>query len=378
MQIDFHFGVTYIASRISGFSKEESHIIASSAQYVDDAIHEGMLRFTNRASYKFIASAHKMLDYRNFEELANKYVWIPFHFLPGNEVDQTLQGKASNFEQQLVCRPHSQMAKDLVKVCIANKNKEFGLYFLGTALHTFADTWAHQGFCGITSHINKVGNIFNYEGHKDLGMHQHRREFFQGKYVSLLYSFLTKFNLQGLFDYIKSKIVNEVSPIGHGSVLSYPDLPFKKWQYENWNGDIVVRDNPKDFYDATLEMIKVLQIYKWGQEQPVNQGDLDIIKAHLEEITHETGEKRLEVWIQLVRDGYFTFGSEEVHYTTHGENSWLFKSLGFHSNENFEFEDLHFKEEFMDSHWKRLHDALAFHNFTVLHDLLPQHGISAS
>ena len=69
MQIDFHFGVTYVVARLAGFDLNDAHKIAYSAQYVDDEVHEGIINFNNRSSFAFIASAHKMLDYRNFEEL---------------------------------------------------------------------------------------------------------------------------------------------------------------------------------------------------------------------------------------------------------------------------------------------------------------------
>ena len=81
MQVDFHHGVTYVVARLAGFSASEADIIASSAQFVDDAVDSGKLYFKNGAVFEFTASAHKMLDYRNFEKLANHHVWIPFHFL---------------------------------------------------------------------------------------------------------------------------------------------------------------------------------------------------------------------------------------------------------------------------------------------------------
>ena len=84
MQIDFHHSVTYVLSRIAGFLHSEASIIAYCAQYVDDATNSGIIHFDNGWSFDRICSAHKLLDYRNFQELANHHVWIPFHFLPGN------------------------------------------------------------------------------------------------------------------------------------------------------------------------------------------------------------------------------------------------------------------------------------------------------
>ena len=69
MQIDGHHTMTYIAARLAGFSKPKASIIAYSAQYVDDATNSGVIKFDNEAMYQRISSAHRMLDYRNSDEL---------------------------------------------------------------------------------------------------------------------------------------------------------------------------------------------------------------------------------------------------------------------------------------------------------------------
>ncbi|MDH3349420.1 MAG: hypothetical protein OEM02_15140 [Desulfobulbaceae bacterium] len=56
MQIDFHHAVTYVAARLAKFPVNDAKTISYSAQYVND-----------KAMYSRINSAHKMLDYRNFE-----------------------------------------------------------------------------------------------------------------------------------------------------------------------------------------------------------------------------------------------------------------------------------------------------------------------
>lgn len=70
MQIDFLHAVTYVAARLAKFSVEDANVIGYSAQYVDDAVNSGTIRFRNKAMYSRISSAHKMLDYRNFKELS--------------------------------------------------------------------------------------------------------------------------------------------------------------------------------------------------------------------------------------------------------------------------------------------------------------------
>jgi nucleoside 2-deoxyribosyltransferase len=72
MQIDFHHAVTYVVARLAGFGHREAEVVAYCAQYVDDATNTGEIIFENGAMYSRICSAHKMLDYRNFDELASR------------------------------------------------------------------------------------------------------------------------------------------------------------------------------------------------------------------------------------------------------------------------------------------------------------------
>ena len=98
MQTDFHHAVTYVTARAADFDHLDAHKIAYCAQYVDDAVKTGVIAFQNKALYDRICSAHKMLDYRNMEALANHRVWLPFHFLPGNNGKKA----ADNPEQKFV------------------------------------------------------------------------------------------------------------------------------------------------------------------------------------------------------------------------------------------------------------------------------------
>jgi len=84
MQIDFHHAVTYVVARLAGFGHREADVVAYCAQYVDDAINDGEIIFDSGAMYSRICSAHKGLDYRHFDVLASRRVWVPFHFLPAN------------------------------------------------------------------------------------------------------------------------------------------------------------------------------------------------------------------------------------------------------------------------------------------------------
>jgi hypothetical protein len=65
-------------------------------------------------------------------------------------------------------------------------------------MHVYTDTWAHQGFVGFNHEINDVSKI-------------------NGGVDTLF------------MDKMASFFVGEAFPLGHGSLLSYPDRPFLEW-----------------------------------------------------------------------------------------------------------------------------------------------------
>ncbi|MEK2690661.1 DUF6765 family protein [Bdellovibrio sp. GT3] len=370
MQIDFHLGVTYVLARMSGFSPYEANTIASSSQYVDDAVNSGTIFFENRSVYEFRASAHKMLDYRNFKELANHHVWIPFHFIPGNEVrDQGIDSLA----QKLVCRPNSKIAQDVVHSCVTNFNKPFGYHLLGVTTHAFVDTWAHQGFAGITHELNKVSEIYDGEGALDADMMNYRKKFYRRN------------PFRRMYDWVLSFFVGEYNPIGHGTVLSYPDLPYLRWSYQDWQGRTIQRDNPSDYMQAIHHVLAFYQEVRKTHGLPVVKifdEDLKKLKELIQTIDNEEGEERLQKWREHIQCGTFQFGTDTWNYSVEGKDGWLSEAFeDIETNDDFDFNsdlellNVPYKEEFLKSNWKLMHDALLFYRFTVLHDVLPRYQI---
>jgi hypothetical protein len=88
----------------------------------------------------------------------------------------------------------------------------------------------------------------------------------------------------------------------------------------------------------------------------------------------EDGEKRHQNWLKAIKDGYFSFGAETVHYQARGRKSWKAEALGTsHDIDVYDYTPL-----FLKSNWKLFHDAIQAHRFYVTHDLLPQYGICAA
>ncbi|PLX70706.1 MAG: hypothetical protein C0602_04150 [Denitrovibrio sp.] len=343
MQIDFHHTVTYVLARLAGFNHEDAHIISYSAQYVDDATNGGTIRFENDATYTRIASAHHIYKLTKFNDVENHHVWVPFHFLPGNGEKPDGTNIKGNFIHKLVCKPNSTIAKDMLSYCLADRNKPYALHRLGISMHVFADTWAHREFAGICDEINKI-DLYNAE----------------------------------LADKLKSSSVGSFFPMGHGPALTFPDMPFLEWSYQNGRNVIVERDNTTEFIDAAEKMYAFMLEYN---KQPRKQLPEEIKKIFRElflSLTDEDGHERHKGWIEAIRSGRFKqIGEQELTYIPKGAGSWKHVALETEKETDDYDERFEFKSSFMTSNWKMFHDALQAHRFDVIHDILPRYGICA-
>lgn len=363
MQIDFHNGVTYIVARLAGFDHPEADVIAHCAQYVDDATNSGLIRFDNGTIFNHISSAHKLLDYRNFRQLANYQVWIPFHFLPGNEGLPAHQNSNGTFINKLICRPNSHVAQDMLRECIQLHQTHHGLYRLGIAMHVYADTWAHQGFAGVNHQVNEARKLIDSRGNLDLKFTKKVKAYFKKNVVE---------NFTG-------HLLSEVFPLGHGAVLGHPDKPFLKWGYTNGLNEKIIRNNPQDYLEAADHMCQWLQRYRLGDPDALVPGllteDKAVIAEHLESITHKDNEVRYQQWLDLIGKGRFSFGSSHVSYIHKGRGSWKHDAIGTEAYLDTGTEVFQYQPTFLESHWKRFHEALIAHRSYIVDTLLPQYDI---
>lgn len=357
MQIDGHHTLTYIAARFAGFNHKRASIIAYSAQYVDDATNSGTIFFKNGAIYKRISSAHKMLDYRNIDELANHQVWIPFHFLPGNGGAPAGENPTGTFINKLVCFPDSHVARDMLSFCAADFEKPYALQRLGITMHVYADTWAHQGFAGIKHKINEVTDLNS--NNKTLN--------------------------QQFFNKIINFFLSESFPLGHGAALSHPDRPYIHLEYKNGLDTPINREHPPMFLEAVDKMCRAMQCFRkkdismeLDSAPGLPEKDAKKLFSLLKSIKGITGEIRHERWIAEIKKGAFSFGPAEVSYIAKGNGSWKHKSIGQLAAADSDRDVFSYKKSFLKSNWKLFHDALQAHRFDILHDVLPKYGICAA
>lgn len=354
MQIDFHHATTYVVARDAGFKHEDADIIAYAAQYVDDATSSGTVYFDNCAVYNRISSAHKMLDPRNAEELANHEVWMPFHFLPGNGGMAAGQNPSDSFIDKIVCTPNSPIALEMVRDAILEKNRAYGLHRLGVTMHVYADTWAHQNFVGVLHDINEVEDA---EETDNCGVFA-----------------------KGLAGILRDALDDAIPPLGHGRAQTFPDMPFLKWKYQNGRDATITRDNTADFLAAADHMCIAMKRYIAGNPDAVVTGLSDTTREQIKNMFTTTlledGEERHQKWLGAIREGTFTVcGKVDIDdYLARGKDSWKADALGT----SHDIPVHKYQDRFLESSWKNFHDAIHAHRFNVVYNILPKYGICAA
>lgn len=367
MQVDFHHGVTYAVARIAGFEHKDALVVAYCSQYVDDAVGDGIIKFNNGAMYRRIESAHKMLDYKNFNELSNHQVWLPFHFVPGNGQKKAGEDPDGSFINKIICRPDSHVARDMVRHCILDNDKPYALHRLGVTMHVYADTWAHQGFAGVIHKVNNITDLSDFDNPKDS----------PGQRI------LHYFGNQ-IYD-IASGFIGDALPLGHGAALSYPDLPYLKWEYRDHKKQLVVRNNTSEFTTAADEMCKQMRRFIKGNPDAdvpgLNEADKNQINRLLKDINDTEGKDRHSKWLAAIAQGKFSFPAVTLDYSAEQKESWIYQAIGASSeptNKNAEENIFPYDKVFLKSHWKMFHDALVAHRFAMIHNILPEYGICAA
>jgi len=395
MQIDFHHAVTYVACRDAGFSHAEADTVAHCAAYVDDATDGKLVRFKNNKSlYKRIATAHKMLDYRNIFELANHYSWLPFHFLPGNGGNPADESNGLTFTQKIVCRPDSHIARDMIASCIREKGRAYALHRLGITLHVYADTWAHQGFTGQVGRENKVDDLridAIPKGNKSI-ISAHLKHHRMHNSILKASDYCSRFKwilrkIKNIIPGLASEITDEF-PLGHGAVLSFPDLPYLHWSYKpegsaKSDQKRIERKNWEVFVTAADHLCKVAKAYQAGSSDIDGQTGLsDDTKTKIETLFQEfvdmDGGKRHNAWLSKIEQGYFSFGPQRLEYTPWGINSWKHVALGTIKEIDLKVEKFVYTDQFLTSDWKMFHDAAQAHRFELIQNILPRYGICAA
>lgn len=235
MQLDMHYHGTYAMARAAGLKKNAAKIIATAAQFVDDNAEKESINFRDGGRVDAEATAHHAFDRKNIDLEDQRKIWVPFHFLPGNE--------GESYTECLVCRMDSQITGEMVAFNLSLSGEPYALPLMGITAHVYADTFAHYGFSGISSRRNKVD-------HKSFKFHDLKAD--MERYIrEKAEKFRVNYHKEsGFLDNIKSWFAETLSgALGHGAAVTFPDRPYLVWEfeYEEPKGKSPLRNNPETY-----------------------------------------------------------------------------------------------------------------------------------
>jgi hypothetical protein len=260
MDKSFHYHCIRVLAEKAGFPEEHAQTIAYASQYTDDATEHGKMRIRNipgdfdyarwdagKDMFDPICTAHSGKDWLKrlwkwtkfyLKPDVQRRILMPFHFLP----PEALSGEdAGAFH--FVTRKDSALANlvlDHALEAVARSNKATlteGLVRLGIGLHTYADTWSHDGFSGRhSSEENDIKRMKVKEGARF-------------KAVNPL-----------------EQAVSYAAPdVGHAEAVSIPDESGVHWKatYSNKKGRLD-RDNAGEFLYAAQHIYRRLNSVAGG------------------------------------------------------------------------------------------------------------------
>jgi hypothetical protein len=262
---DFHYYCIGVLARAAGLSSEDALTIAYASQYVDDSTEGELIPIqTEGENLRFdpVRTCYSGMELvESLKWSAQKRVWVPFHFIPPRPFNP------ENIEPfSFVTESRSAFARLLLDQAAEEplENHKRRLCRIGVALHTYADTWAHQDFTG-RKHPgeNDVEAIYVYNRADNEWEH------------------LVIENL--LFDVLPQ--------IGHAEAGPFPDLAFQKWKCTiKPSGEEIERDNVEVFLEAAQD------IYNWLRTmEEINSAPptipWDDLEPRIKKMFSETWEK---------------------------------------------------------------------------------------
>lgn len=257
MQCDFHYCIIKILAVKAGFNADDAEIIAYASQYVDDAVEHKPITihnfpFQNCESYNYqtekfdpVCTAHTGFDMITaLKKDVQRKIYVCFHFIPHNPInnsDEYFDYRTfpnSNFANIIIDKAIYQFRTD-------NASKTRNLIKLGIALHSYADTWAHQYFSGI--HKSYDNDIEDLE---------------------------VRFNNKKISNEFWEHFNHILPDIGHAEAGSFPDMTHVDFSCLHEHQHITnKRENYIHFADAARKIYETLiqltgNINKWSELEP--------------------------------------------------------------------------------------------------------------
>lgn len=363
MQLDMHYYGTYAMARAAGINPDACQVIATAAQFVDDNAGSETVIFGDGARLDVDATAHHAKDISNLEDGDQRRVWVPFHFLPGNEGD--------SYTERLICRKDSAIAQQLVEHTLTLTSKPYAVEAIGILAHVYADTFSHYGFSGVSSRRNLVDQgSFKFED-LEVNIEQYILDKASNFWEKYKEENQTLSNVKAWFAEIGS------AGLGHGGVATFPDRPYLKWSFYREHPEHVIeeRNNYQTFQEGCAALHGLFRNFANARpELKADDGrDFSEIEDTVKKVlaTQANCEGRILAWKTAAKDGaLFKSGVEEI--PTYDGEAWHQQRDAWHGNDG---DGLANSGEASETPIYRFYQAAAAHRTFVLRDLLPSHGI---
>lgn len=363
MQIDLHHYATYAIARLAGLRPASARTIATASQYLDDAVAADIQHHENGSKLVPIVTAHKLLELTENRDVNDQpFVWLPFHFFPGN--------KGTHFSERLICQKDSPLINELITHYLTLHDCPFALELMGLVAHVYADTFSHAGFSGVSDTHNKVAaaTITPLNATAPTATYLDRK----------LDSFFRMFGFQGgLWTNVRRSIISNGAEtasgaLGHGAVATLPDLPYLEWrfQYEH-SPETIKRSNTDTFLDALEKLHTLFQKFaslSKGHDDGTSGIDFSTVQDRIKEILSFQGGKK-----QRSQKWRTAFAKGELGIKP-GEKIPLYDPLPW-DKQRTHFPSLDKPAKAAATHIYHFYQAASLHRHTLLRELLPKHKL---
>ena len=379
MQKDMHYFGTYAMARAAGLAPQVCQTIATAAEFVDDNGDRETIEFPDGGRLDFVPTAHHTTDIKNIDHHDQRLIWVPFHFIPGNE--------GRTISERLLCRKDSEIAREMVKHNLSLADKPFGFYLAGITAHVYADTFSHYSFSGVSSRWNKIDSSSfvlvdvdpKISDHIERKATRFRKRY--GKEMSDLPNIRNpeKWNhtLSSAISKLKDRFVSSAAEslsggLGHGAAMTYPDRPYLRWQFDyeyRKKRSSGLRDNPATFLDACEKLHGMFVLLGEQNQDAKRDGgrafeDIqDTVARILATQARRDGRER--AWKNAAKAGELFVGAESI--LPYQGAQWERGLDGLRKATD--------SRKALDKPIFRFFQAAAAHRTFVLRDLLTRHGL---
>lgn len=348
MTKDSHYYALLAFARALGFKKTTAHQIAYASQFVDDAKinhitlnknYEGLdyVLINDEPSFYNMSTCHSYFKMKTYNYAAMTANTSAFHFVPG------CSGKT--FTRKMRCKQKNPVMSAILTEAIPDADPvKFGML-----LHSFADTFAHQGFSGIISRVNDIKKC-------KANVKVHGENLFKkwGRALSIK---------------VYDKCFDTFIPAyGHGQAASFPDQPYLKWEYvyeyldkDNEFSISTTIDNRKRYISAFHKIQQLLEQYL-NKHPELKDDEFTPISCKLcykTIIKKGTVKQRIKYWQEFyLKHGLFKESDDAYNYD---EEFWLKESFADYRKSKYDKRQVKkatLKHNFAETSWYKFYQAV--------------------